>query len=57
MFTSSVETLKKTIEKYVEQVPKPLNRQFQERLDKEKAIHQQMERKKIVTQLFPLGML
>ena len=56
MFNTPMEALKETVERYDEHVPEPLNRQFPNRLERAEAIKHQMERKKLVTELFLQGM-
>ena len=55
MFTVSKETMERKLKEYTKKVPKPLNRQFPERLSKAAAIEKKKQRDEIVSKLIPPG--
>ena len=57
MFTVSKKTMERKLKEYTKKIPKPLNRQFPERLSKAAAIEKKKQRDEIVSKLIPPGTL
>lgn len=57
LFSLPVQTMSSVMARYNEKVPEPLNRQFPERLSKDKAIESQKVRERARTELLPSGKL
>ena len=57
MFTVSKETMERKLKEYTKKVPKPLTRQFPDRLSKAGAIEEKKQRDEIVSKLIPPGTL
>lgn len=57
LFSLPVQTMSSVMARYNEKVPEPLNRQFPERLSKDKAIESQKGRERARTELLPSGKL
>ena len=55
MFSQSAKDRIEILQKYKAMIPHPLNRQFDNKVSKAKAISRKDERNKLTTQLFPAG--